>query len=101
MYTKEQVIKGLQCCIIRDPDDKPRCNDCPFDGNCVNRLKMAALEFLIKSDFEVMEEIFYKANKTICGEYTAANGHHVLEIHLRLDDDYRALIRFDEEGNIL
>lgn len=50
MYTKEQVIKGLQCCILRNPDDKPRCNDCPFDGNCVNRLKMAALEFLIKRE---------------------------------------------------
>ena len=42
----ENVIKGLECCILRNPDDKARCNDCPYEGNCVNRLKMDALELL-------------------------------------------------------
>lgn len=42
----EKVIKGLECCILRDPDDHARCSQCPYGGNCVNRLKMDALELL-------------------------------------------------------
>lgn len=49
-----KVIKGLECCIIRDPDDKMRCSECPYkDPNtyCLNRLKMDALA-LLKEDRE-------------------------------------------------
>ena len=98
MYTKEQVIKGLQCCILRNPDDKPRCNDCPFDGNCVNRLKMAALEFLIKSDFEVVEEVLQRSKKhDWLGTGISGEGY-TLEL---LDVFDAPTIDFDGEGNIL
>lgn len=40
------VIHGLECCILRNPDDKARCSDCSYEGNCVNRLKMDALKLL-------------------------------------------------------
>ena len=46
MKTIEEVIKGLECCILRDPDDKMRCSECPYnehDTYCLNRLKMDAL----------------------------------------------------------
>ena len=44
MPDREKVIKGLECCIKHDPDDKPRCGECPYDGACLNRLKADALE---------------------------------------------------------
>lgn len=46
----EKVIKGLECCILRDPDDHARCSQCSYGSNCVNRLKMDALELLSAPD---------------------------------------------------
>lgn len=43
---REKAIKGLECCILRDPDDHARCSQCQYESNCVNRLKMDALELL-------------------------------------------------------
>ena len=50
----EKVIKGLECCVLQDPDDKKRCDDCPYrhpDGvitnsPCVNGLMGNALALL-------------------------------------------------------
>jgi len=42
----DKVIKGLECCILRNPEDHARCSQCSYGGNCVNRLKMDALELL-------------------------------------------------------
>ena len=46
MTKLDMTIRGLECCVLRDPDDKPRCNECPYDGNCLNRLKHDALALL-------------------------------------------------------
>ena len=46
MPDREKVIKGLECCIIRHPDDKARCDACPYESACGNRLKMDALALL-------------------------------------------------------
>ena len=46
MTEREKVIKGLECCIKRNPDDKMRCNECPYEGACLNRLKADALVLL-------------------------------------------------------
>lgn len=49
MEKREKAIKGLECCIMRNPDDKLRCRECPYrepDGYCLNRLKNDALEAL-------------------------------------------------------
>ena len=46
---REKVIKGLECCIQHDPDDKPRCRECPYEGACLNRLKNDALALLKRS----------------------------------------------------
>lgn len=46
---REKVIKGLECCILRDPDDKMRCSECSYnepDTYCLNRLKMDVLVLL-------------------------------------------------------
>ena len=43
----DMTIKGLQCCVLHDPDDKPRCAECPYEGNCLNRLKHDALTLLL------------------------------------------------------
>ena len=51
---KKLVVDALTCCIIRDTDDKLRCTECPYrfplDSNCLNRLKMDALEVLTEID---------------------------------------------------
>ena len=100
MKSKAEILKAVDTCVHIDRS----CSECPYcddTKDCVNHLVADFRAILNKSDFEVMEEIFGKSNKTLCGAYIAANGHHVLEIHPRLDDDYRAVIRFDEEDNIL
>ena len=100
MKSKAEILKAVDTCVHIDRS----CSECPYcddTKDCVNHLVADFRAILNKSDFEVMEEIFLKANKTLYKEYTAANGHHVLEIYPRLDDDYRTLIRFDEEGNII
>ena len=51
---REKVIKGLECCVKRDPDDKPRCSECPYDIACLNRLKFDALALLKAQDARAM-----------------------------------------------
>lgn len=52
MTDLEKVMKGLECCVLHDPDDKARCIDCPYrypiESNCVNRMKHEALALLKK-----------------------------------------------------
>ena len=51
----EKVIKGLECCVKRNPEDNPRCGECPYDGACLNRLKHDALELLKAQEPRVMK----------------------------------------------
>ena len=47
--TREQLLKAAQHHVLRNPDDKPRCDDCPFgapDINCINRIMMGIIEIL-------------------------------------------------------
>lgn len=53
-YLLDKAIKGLECCILRDPDDFPRCSVCPYESNCVNRLKMDVLALLKAQEPRVM-----------------------------------------------
>lgn len=63
MVDREKVIKGLECCILQNPDDKPRCGECPYEGNCVNRLKMDALSMLkAQEPIEPIKEIDYESD---------------------------------------
>lgn len=57
----EKVIKGLECCIKRDPDDYLRCDECPYpDGSaCTNRLKIDALELLKRAGCILEEGLHY------------------------------------------
>lgn len=55
MIDREKVIKGLECCILHNPDDHARCMQCPYESNCVNRLKMDALA-LLKEQQETASE---------------------------------------------
>lgn len=53
MAELKKVIKGLECCILRDPDDHARCSQCSYESNCVNRLKMDALELLKAQEADI------------------------------------------------
>lgn len=68
MADLEKVIRGLECCILRDPDDHARCSQCPYESNCVNRLKMDALALLKAQEPRVMtmEEVKKHNNKDNC-----------------------------------
>lgn len=46
----QKTVRGLECCILRNPEDKPRCDECEYEGKCVNRLMMDALELLKKQE---------------------------------------------------
>ena len=50
MTKLEITIRGLECCIKRDPEDDLRCDACPYPAGsaCANRLKIDALELLKK-----------------------------------------------------
>ena len=53
MADKQKVIKGLECCIVRNPDDRMRCSDCPYRDPgtyCLNRLKHDALAVLMEHE---------------------------------------------------
>lgn len=63
MTDREKVIKGLECCVLRDPDDSRRCAKCPkseygrtISNSCVNGLMAAALALL--KDQEPMKPSF-------------------------------------------
>lgn len=57
----EKVIRGLECCILRDPDDKCRCADCPYNQHeisnapCANGLKFDALSLLKSQQARIAE----------------------------------------------
>ena len=56
MTKLEKVVKGLECCIKRDPEDDLRCDACPYPAGsaCANRLKIDALE-LLKAKYKPRE----------------------------------------------
>lgn len=52
MEQLEKVRKGLECCVLRDPDDHLRCGECPYNPHaisnesCANGLKFNALALI-------------------------------------------------------
>ena len=73
MPDREKVIRGLECCILRDPDDHARCSQCSYGGNCVNRLKMDALE-LLKAQEPVKPIVMGKWRKLNNPNYSPFDG---------------------------
>lgn len=125
MTNLEKVIKGLKCCILRDPDDHTRCSQCPYDGNCVNKLKMDALELLKAQEPRVMTMHDWEAKhvakipawiewsksaKDECADYERADGWAILDIDGFIDvvyfggrcwtsrptDEQREAVKWDE-----
>jgi len=77
MADREKVIKGLECCILRDPDDHARCSQCSYESSCVNRLKMDALSLLKAQEPRVMnaDEIVLSAEPSGWLWLEMKNGH--------------------------
>jgi len=67
----EKVCKGLECCILRDPDDHQRCGECPYNPHaisnepCANGLKYNALA-LIRQQQERIKEL--EAGQTVIAD---------------------------------
>jgi hypothetical protein len=83
----EKVIKGLECCIIRYPDDKARCDECPYESACCNQLKNDALALL-----KAQEQ---KCRK--CGEATS-NAIQELQTKLKAQEPVEPTIGGDADG---
>lgn len=99
MKSKAEILKAVDTCIFLGGS----CCDCPYfdELDCVNQISKDLHALLNKSDFDIMCDVLAKSETTLAGEYTAMSGHKVIEIHPRVLDENRALIRFDNEGNIL
>ena len=57
----EKVVRGLECCIVRDPDAKRNCVECPYNHEgiitnapCANGLMADALALLREQEPRVM-----------------------------------------------
>lgn len=57
----EKVVRGLECCIVRDPDAKSNCVECPYNHEgiitnapCANGLMADALALLKEQEARVM-----------------------------------------------
>ena len=66
MTDREKVIKGLECCTKRNPEDVPRCGECPYQGACLNRLKNDALA-LLKAQETSLEKVADDYGLTVDG----------------------------------
>lgn len=57
----EKVCKGLECCILRDPDDHRRCGECPYNPHaisnepCANGLKFNAIALIRQQQERIAE----------------------------------------------
>ena len=71
MSDREKVIKGLECCILHDPDDHCRCAECTYNiheisnSPCANGLKWDALELLKEQEPRVMTWQEVEAHYTV------------------------------------
>lgn len=93
MNNPEKVIKGLECCILRDPDDHARCSQCSYGSNCVNRLKMDALT-LLKSQQERIAELETAQTARVMTLEEVKNSEVVyLEDYSDPDDGVSSIIR--------
>lgn len=56
-----KVCKGLECCVLRDPDDHRRCGECPYNSHaisnepCANGLKFNALDLIRQQQARIAE----------------------------------------------
>ena len=92
MEKLNKTIKGLECCIIRDPDDKPRCKECPYEGNCANRLKIDAKEVLLsmKPHLLSLDHILYNLETyDVVWLETYWDGHTHLESLVLTSNEYQ------------
>ena len=91
MDDRGKVIRGLECCILRDPDDHARCSQCSYGGNCVNRLKMDALS-LLKAQEAVKPHMDFDGHDVWrCGNCGATIFHPE---HTQADEDERNYNKF-------
>ena len=72
-----KAVKGLYCCILRDPDDKPRCSECPYDGACANRLKQDALYLLQKQQNDI--HLLKSKDHLYCGKLRKNHDRSLLQ----------------------
>ena len=57
--SKEEVLTAIDCHILRNPDDKFRCPDCPYRDPsifCMNRLLQDVRQLLDPQEVEKDDE---------------------------------------------
>lgn len=96
---RSMTLQGLDCCIKRDPDDRPRCDSCAYTSACLNRLKCDAKTVLAASlPARAVRRAICKADKPDCvtNEQFEAVMANVCIALLNLEDEYGTLIGTEE-----
>lgn len=103
MISREKVTKGFECCVLRNPDDKPRCDECPYkypiESNCVNRLKINALELLKKPEKTNKPKQANRKLPCVCGRQRLRTSYlyHISTYTIECPDCRRAVHGGTEE----
>ena len=102
MKSKDEMIDALQIHVL-----EPDCKGCAYisefnekEHPCYMSMINDIVDTLSKSDFEVMCNILSKSEELYADSYVAMSGHKVIPV-ASAGEGGVALIRFDEEGNIL
>lgn len=95
----EKVCKGLECCILHDPDDHQRCGECPFSHHeisnapCANGLKSNALALIRDQQKRIEELEAARTARVMTLEEVKANEVVYLEDFADPDDSVEPIIR--------
>jgi len=61
MLNREKVMRGLECCILKDPDDRSDCEKCPYHNTgvitnapCFNGMMAQVLALLKEQEPKLM-----------------------------------------------
>lgn len=106
----EKTIKGLKCCILRDPDDHQRCEECSYNHHeisnapCSNRLKADALSLLKMQ--EPMSPIIKQEMDDICScidniAYCRRCGARIGRLKQNYCSDCGQAVKWDDCGQLI
>ena len=79
----DEVKKALACCIVRNPDERRTCPDCPYrdpEAYCANRLMVDALRTI---------EMLAEEVDTLSASIDALTGGECEECKIEPEEDVR------------
>ena len=68
--TREEMKQALRCCIVKNPDDRRRCPECPLRDPttyCVNRLHAEILAMMEAEEPRLLTEADFQTDMADAG----------------------------------